>query len=303
MRSTRTCSTAEVGYGPPHLLAVAALAPGDLIEVDPDSGDWAVVEDDPVDDAADPGRITVSWRAADDQAGAICLPDDECVTAAPPWRRRDRPHRPARALTRGRARDHRHRPGQWPPWPRSAQPDCSGPGERSWLIAHHVLVTPARALLQVPGAGAGLDAPRLMIAIAALAAALGDRALPGRVGLAHPRGRRGPAVSGRDRDVLARAALENVRAPACDGAGALWNTCEAAHAARRLDYRLPQAAAAALVELCAICPTVEACRTWAATEAYTGIAAASAWVDGRPRPVDLVHRQGDARRPARPRPR
>ena len=75
---------AEVGYGPPHLLAVATLAPGDLIEVEPDSGAWAVVEDDPVDDAADPGRITVSWRAADDQAGAISLPDDECVTARTP---------------------------------------------------------------------------------------------------------------------------------------------------------------------------------------------------------------------------
>ena len=74
----------EVGYGPPHLLAVSALTPGDLIEVDPDSGAWAVVEDDPVDDAADPGRITVSWRAADDQAGAMSLPDDECVTARTP---------------------------------------------------------------------------------------------------------------------------------------------------------------------------------------------------------------------------
>ena len=109
-------------------------------------------------------------------------------------------------------------------------------------------------------------------------------------------------MSRRDRDVLARAALSHVRAPACDGAGALWNTCEAAHA-RAASTKAAAAAAAALVEMCADCPAVAACRVWAATEAYTGIAAASAWVDGRSRPVDLVHRQGDARRRRRPRPR
>ena len=40
----------------------------------------------------------------------------------------------------------------------------------TWLIAHQVLVAPSAALLKLPGAGAGLDAPRLMIATAALAA-------------------------------------------------------------------------------------------------------------------------------------
>lgn len=99
-------------------------------------------------------------------------------------------------------------------------------------------------------------------------------------------------MSARDRDVLARAALNHVHAPACHGAGALWNTCEAAHF-RAASREAAQAAAAPLVELCTHCPALAACQTWAATEAYTGIAGASAWVDGRPRPVHLVHRQGD----------
>lgn len=42
----------------------------------------------------------------------------------------------------------------------------------AWLITHHVLVTPRAALVELPGAGAGLDVPRLMIAAAALTAAL-----------------------------------------------------------------------------------------------------------------------------------
>lgn len=103
-------------------------------------------------------------------------------------------------------------------------------------------------------------------------------------------------MSGRDRDVLARAALAHVRAPACDGAGALWNACEAAHF-RAASRQAAQNAAAPLVELCDGCPALAACRAWAATEAYTGIAGAAAWVDGRERPVHLVHRQGDAHPP------
>lgn len=42
----------------------------------------------------------------------------------------------------------------------------------TWLITHHVLVAPGQALVSLPGTGAGLDAPRLMIATAAIAAAL-----------------------------------------------------------------------------------------------------------------------------------
>ena len=42
----------------------------------------------------------------------------------------------------------------------------------AWLIAHHVLVVPRAALVELPGAGAGLDAARLMIAAALIAAAL-----------------------------------------------------------------------------------------------------------------------------------
>lgn len=116
------------------------------------------------------------------------------------------------------------------------------------------------------------------------------------MGLAHPRHRGRRPVSGRDRDVLARAALWHVSAPACDGAGALWNACEAAHF-RASSRQAAQNAAAPLVELCAACPALAACRAWAATEAYTGIAGAAAWVDGRERPVHLVHRQGHARLP------
>lgn len=42
----------------------------------------------------------------------------------------------------------------------------------AWLIAHHVLLAPRAALVELPGASAGLDVPRTMIAAAALAAAM-----------------------------------------------------------------------------------------------------------------------------------
>ena len=74
----------EVGYGPPAALSPSALLPGDLIEVEPGTGHWVVVEDLPTEDVTDPGRTTISWRGAGDEAGAICLPDDELITARTP---------------------------------------------------------------------------------------------------------------------------------------------------------------------------------------------------------------------------
>lgn len=70
-----------VGYGPPAALTPSALLPGDLIEVEPEAGHWVVVEELPTEDVTDPGRITISWRGAGDEVGAICLPDDELITA------------------------------------------------------------------------------------------------------------------------------------------------------------------------------------------------------------------------------
>lgn len=52
----------------------------------------------------------------------------------------------------------------------------------SWLVEHHVLVArAARPLIEVPGtAGAGLDLPRIAIAVAVLLAALAGTISAGR---------------------------------------------------------------------------------------------------------------------------
>lgn len=39
---------------------------------------------------------------------------------------------------------------------------------KAWLLSSHVLVPAAQAMIEIPGTGAGLDLPRIVIAVAAV---------------------------------------------------------------------------------------------------------------------------------------
>lgn len=89
------------------------------------------------------------------------------------------------------------------------------------------------------------------------------------------------------RRVLVRDAAEQLRQAACKGQQDLWDRCERKHA----EALTPAAAGAAvrpLLQLCEQCPVAwsGACARWAEVDAYTGIAAGTAWVNGRPRSVN-----------------
>lgn len=45
-------------------------------------------------------------------------------------------------------------------------------GAGDWMVAHSILVTPAQAIITIPGTAAGLDLPRLMIAATGVAVPL-----------------------------------------------------------------------------------------------------------------------------------
>ena len=69
---------AETSTYPRHLV------PGDLVRVDPDDDVWVVVDEQPVDDLADPGLIAISWRGDGDESGSISLPDDTPIAVRRP---------------------------------------------------------------------------------------------------------------------------------------------------------------------------------------------------------------------------
>ena len=89
-------------------------------------------------------------------------------------------------------------------------------------------------------------------------------------------------------DVLAQQAAARLVANACGEHSAAWNRQERRHAAATSRAEA-KAAAAPLLKICASCPIVEECRQWAIVDRYTGIAAASAWVKGVPKPAHWVH--------------
>jgi len=89
------------------------------------------------------------------------------------------------------------------------------------------------------------------------------------------------------RAILAQQALAQLVAADCGGEGALWSRQEAHHnAAITRDAALD--AAEPLLDICADCPVVPACRQWAILDQYTGIAAGTSWVNGEEKPVHWV---------------
>ncbi len=89
------------------------------------------------------------------------------------------------------------------------------------------------------------------------------------------------------REVLARQAAARLYAAACREEGELWNTQEQLHE-QATTADAAQAAAAPLVQLCGGCPIVAECQAWAVIDEYTGIAAGSAWVNGKEKPTCAV---------------
>lgn len=86
----------------------------------------------------------------------------------------------------------------------------------------------------------------------------------------------------RSSEVLAQEASFRLIAAACRGRSRLWNVQEQRHASAR---SCTEAASAArpLLAICADCPITNECREWATTDAYTGIAANTAWMNGNER--------------------
>jgi hypothetical protein len=71
-------------YGPPTSVKPIRLEIGDLILVDEDLDQWAVVDSEPDDDLSDPDCITVTWRSDEDEEGALSLPADQPIPARHP---------------------------------------------------------------------------------------------------------------------------------------------------------------------------------------------------------------------------
>lgn len=104
-------------------------------------------------------------------------------------------------------------------------------------------------------------------------------------------------TSPRDREVLAQQVAATLRAAACRDQVVAWNRGERDWAAATG----PQAAyeaAEPLLLVCGGCPIVTECEIWAGMDKYTGIAAASAWSNGKRRPAHWVrnHAQHPRRR-------
>lgn len=64
-----------------HLEQLRGIGPFDSIEVEPDSGEWVVVDDVPESDLSAPGLLAISWRGESDEVGALSLPAE--LVAAP----------------------------------------------------------------------------------------------------------------------------------------------------------------------------------------------------------------------------
>ena len=85
------------------------------------------------------------------------------------------------------------------------------------------------------------------------------------------------------RDLAARLSRDG----ACVEHTRLWLQKESEHAAATTSAEACSAAAP-LLAVCAQCPVLQACGTWAGLDQYTGIAAGTAWYHGRIRAVNFV---------------
>jgi len=79
---------------------------------------------------------------------------------------------------------------------------------------------------------------------------------------------------------LARIASAEIEPAQCKGRGKWWTRKETAHAAATDSESAVKAAKPAL-RLCSRCPAAELCGYWAELDQYTGLAAGSAWINGR----------------------
>jgi hypothetical protein len=73
-----------IGYGPVTSTSPTSLQVGDLVLVDDESGQWAVLDAEPEDDCADPGCIALSWRGDGDECGALSVPGDAALPVRHP---------------------------------------------------------------------------------------------------------------------------------------------------------------------------------------------------------------------------
>ena len=73
-----------VGYAPETTTHPRHLLPGDLIRLDPADDTWVVVDEEPVDDIAEPGLIAISWRGDGDESGALSVSDDTEIAVRRP---------------------------------------------------------------------------------------------------------------------------------------------------------------------------------------------------------------------------
>jgi len=71
-------------YDEPTQVLPGDLQFGDLIQVDDADGGWAVVDEDPQEDALDEQMVAVSWRDDADQYGSVSLAGDTFVLARRP---------------------------------------------------------------------------------------------------------------------------------------------------------------------------------------------------------------------------
>jgi len=84
------------------------------------------------------------------------------------------------------------------------------------------------------------------------------------------------------REAQAQAAAWHLVAAACRGMKHLWDTQEQLHT-QASDQAEAEQAAAPLLRVCSWCPITAECRAWARADSYTGIAAGTAWSDGKER--------------------
>lgn len=87
-----------------------------------------------------------------------------------------------------------------------------------------------------------------------------------------------------NRRATARAISAGITDAACGGLGEWWSTREALLADAKSPREVAEAAAPA-IDICHHCPEQEPCAALATTGRYTGIAAATVYVAGRPRKV------------------
>ena len=75
---------AYAGYAPENSTHPRHPLPGDFIRMDPGDDTWVVVDEEPVDDIAEPGLVAISWRGDGDESGALSVSDDTDIAVRRP---------------------------------------------------------------------------------------------------------------------------------------------------------------------------------------------------------------------------